>query len=722
MKRSFLLGVIITLSLSIFATSINNSSRKFDGRDIAAQRSGNYQRGQYQRPTTTQRSTGTYRIPPQRTTNGQVRSSSSSTYRSSGSNNSPTRNSSSVSSQSSNNNGVTEVTLTTIGEGSTRDEAVKNAWRSALEQAYGAFMSSSSISVDDELQKDEIVSITSGNIKNYKVLGEVTREDGMIVTSCVVTVSLTKLLDYMQSTGAEVAFSGASFAAKIQLEELNKENERKAIEHLIDALSAMRGLCDYELKLDEPRLNEGMVDIKGRVYLKFNNLGINYGILLYNTLSQLHTPDGKYEVPNLGNFRLRSPLSKSLYNELTNSTIFMRDAQRFVIYDNIHPNIMNSHHSIQFCDDEGNPITKVRDLGDGTVYPFLPYACIPSASKIWHREFRDDYEGYYENPQLKAQKASGKLEVGTPLQRKGRGNTSWWQQLKIPFYYPFRTFSYVHTYAQVGDYFAIIPITITIPQKEIAKYTTFGVKYSNIREIEQQKAEQERIKAEQEKQRKEQERIKAQQEQAAKEKAYVDSLKNTYAKIQRGGQDVKKGINSPEAQYVYKQIVLLKDTSKHMGLIADTIAMCYNKGYGVERNQDVAADWLWKAAQHGNLDAMETVGYAYLYQLTWYSNYCSVNPKKAYHWLGKAIKLNPNDENLKKAYSKAQKIVSVMNKYGNAKMSWKIEILGAYTSNDRYLILDVYEKEKNGDIEFEYSFTVLEEKLYYSGDSGTWLY
>ena len=688
---------------------------------------------------------------------------------------------------------IDEVTLTTIGEGSTRDEAVKNAWRSALEQAYGAFMSSSSISVDDELQKDEIVSITSGNIKNYKVLGEVTREDGMIVTSCVVTVSLTKLLDYMQSTGAEVAFSGASFAAKIQLEELNKENERKAIEHLIDALSAMRGLCDYELKLDEPRLNEGMVDIKGRVYLKFNNLGINYGILLYNTLSQLHTPDGKYEVPNLGNFRLRSPLSKSLYNELTNSTIFMRDAQRFVIYDNIHPNIMNSHHSIQFCDDEGNPITKVRDLGDGTVYPFLPYACIPSASKIWHREFRDDYEGYYENPQLKAKKASGRLEVGIPnkyyislpkgvkanqvpvkpeysnykiaqikayntairicqehggkaerslfveaglsiskldeLIKEGKlvqtnitTSNPWWQQLKIPFYYPFRTFSYVHTYAQVGDYFAIIPITITIPQKDIANYTTFGVKYSNIREIEKQKAEQERIKAEQEKQRKEQERIKAQQEQAAKEKAYVDSLKNTYAKIQRGGQDVKKGINSPEAQYVYKQIVLLKDTSKHMGLIADTIAMCYNKGYGVERNQDVAADWLWKAAQHGNLDAMETVGYAYLYQLTWYSNYCSVNPKKAYHWLGKAIKLNPNDENLKKAYSKAQKIVSVMNKYGNAKMSWKIERLGAYPANDRYLILDVYEKEKNGDIEFEYYSTVLEEKLYYSGDSGTWLY
>ena len=468
---------------------------------------------------------------------------------------------------------IDEVTLTTVGEGSTRNEAVINACRSALEQAYGAFMSSSSISVDDELQKDEIVSKTSGNIKNYKVLGEATREDGMIVTSCVVTVSLTKLLDYMQSTGAEVTFSGASFAANIQLEELNRKSEQMAIEHLIDALSNMKGLCDYELKLDEPTLNEGMVDITGRVYIKFNNQGINYGILLYNTLSQLHTPDGKYEVPNLGNFRLRSPLPKALRDELTNFTIFMRDARRFVIYDNIHPNITCNHHSIQFCDDEGNPITQVRDLGSGTVYPFLPYACIPSADKIWHKEFRDDYEGYYANPQLKAKKSSGRLEVGIPskdyislpngvkanqvpvkpeysnykiaqikaynaairicqehggkaekrlfveagfsiskldelikegklVQTKMTSLDSWWELLNIPFYYPYRTFSYVHTYAQVGDYFAIIPITITIPQKEIAKYTTFGVKYSNIREIEKQKAEQERIKAEHEKQRK----------------------------------------------------------------------------------------------------------------------------------------------------------------------------------------------------------------------------
>ena len=64
---------------------------------------------------------------------------------------------------------IDEVTLTTMGDGATLEEAKNNALRNALEQAYGAFMSSSSIILNDELTKDEIVSVTSGNIKNYKI-------------------------------------------------------------------------------------------------------------------------------------------------------------------------------------------------------------------------------------------------------------------------------------------------------------------------------------------------------------------------------------------------------------------------------------------------------------------------------------------------------------------------------------------------------------------------
>ena len=53
----------------------------------------------------------------------------------------------------------TTITLVTSGTGNTKEEATKNALRSALEQTYGAFVSANSQVVNDELVKDEIISI-----------------------------------------------------------------------------------------------------------------------------------------------------------------------------------------------------------------------------------------------------------------------------------------------------------------------------------------------------------------------------------------------------------------------------------------------------------------------------------------------------------------------------------------------------------------------------------
>ena len=345
---------------------------------------------------------------------------------------------------------IDEVTLTTVGDGSSRDEAVKNALRSALEQAYGAFMSSSTIVLDDELQKDEIVSVTSGNIKSYKVLGYAEGGNGTITASCVSTVALNKLLDYMKSSGSEVNFSGASFAANMILEELNIRSEQKAIEHLMDALSHMRGLCDYELKLAEPQIKEEKVIVTGKVLFKFNSQGINYGVLIYNTLAQLNTPDGKYPVPNLGNFKLRSPLPEKFEKELLQykqlawqdyyhygigyyrhfsgdknalenkygQVMFMRDMLRFCIYDNIHLDIDEAGNDIQiqYLDMEMSTtdckVHKGHNMRYPEVYPtvYLPYACIPEIDKMDNRSLRDDEKLNYE--ERDRQIRAGKVEVG----------------------------------------------------------------------------------------------------------------------------------------------------------------------------------------------------------------------------------------------------------------------------------------------------------------------
>ena len=56
-----------------------------------------------------------------------------------------------------------DVILTVSADGETKDEAIKMALRSAIEQAYGTFVSANTMLLNDELVKDEIVTISSGN-------------------------------------------------------------------------------------------------------------------------------------------------------------------------------------------------------------------------------------------------------------------------------------------------------------------------------------------------------------------------------------------------------------------------------------------------------------------------------------------------------------------------------------------------------------------------------
>ena len=60
---------------------------------------------------------------------------------------------------------IKDVTLVTNGSGKTKQEAVNYALRSALEQTFGTFVSTNTSIVNDKLTKDEIVSISTGNIK-----------------------------------------------------------------------------------------------------------------------------------------------------------------------------------------------------------------------------------------------------------------------------------------------------------------------------------------------------------------------------------------------------------------------------------------------------------------------------------------------------------------------------------------------------------------------------
>jgi hypothetical protein len=145
------------------------------------------------------------------------------------------------------------VTLVVSGQGKTQDEAKQNALRSAIEQAFGTFISSKTEILNDNLVKDEIVSVANGNIQNFEIISEVKIPNGGYATSLKATVSVSKLTSFVQSKGIAVEFKGSLFAFNVNQQVLNEKNEIKAIDDLCTVVRTLSDISfDYAIKVSEP--------------------------------------------------------------------------------------------------------------------------------------------------------------------------------------------------------------------------------------------------------------------------------------------------------------------------------------------------------------------------------------------------------------------------------------------------------------------------------------
>ena len=180
---------------------------------------------------------------------------------------------------------VNEVKLVASGEGMTETEAVHNALRSAIEQTYGVFVSANTDILNDDLVKDEVVTVASGNIHSYKTLGCVELENGNKSVQVEAVVSVSSLVDFAKAKGASCEFAGAVFGANLKMINLNKVNAEKALEHLYEQLNAIASnMYDYELNVGEPKV-DGNIEIT--VLVKANENYKQFTDIVYNTLTSL---------------------------------------------------------------------------------------------------------------------------------------------------------------------------------------------------------------------------------------------------------------------------------------------------------------------------------------------------------------------------------------------------------------------------------------------------
>lgn len=145
-----------------------------------------------------------------------------------------------------------EIQMVVFGEGVTTDEAVKNALLSAIEQNYGTFVSSNTSFINDEIVKDEIATVSSGNIRSYKILNESVNDNTCRVTLEAI-VSLGKLASFVQSKGGSAELAGAQFVMNVKIEKAKLKNMMMAIEHLkLEVAEMFKNCYDYTIKVSEP--------------------------------------------------------------------------------------------------------------------------------------------------------------------------------------------------------------------------------------------------------------------------------------------------------------------------------------------------------------------------------------------------------------------------------------------------------------------------------------
>jgi predicted RNase H-like HicB family nuclease len=150
------------------------------------------------------------------------------------------------------------VTLVASGQGKTQDEAKQNALRNAIEQAFGAFISSNTEILNDEIVKDEIVSLSNGNIEKYVILSEKDLGDHKFAVTLNATVSLVKLNSYSTKKGVSSEYNGSLFAFNTINDNLKDANEVKLLGDIFQIAENVLKKSFYgDINMNDPKLLNG---------------------------------------------------------------------------------------------------------------------------------------------------------------------------------------------------------------------------------------------------------------------------------------------------------------------------------------------------------------------------------------------------------------------------------------------------------------------------------
>ncbi len=147
------------------------------------------------------------------------------------------------------------ITLIVAGQGKTIDEARTVALRSAIEQAFGVFISSKTEILNNDLIADNISTISNGYIQKYTVLDQTSFNNEYYSVTLRAEVSLNKLATFLKQNGMSVNIDGQLVVNNYILKDIYEKNEFNSALNYFTTLKenySNKNLFEIELFVSEP--------------------------------------------------------------------------------------------------------------------------------------------------------------------------------------------------------------------------------------------------------------------------------------------------------------------------------------------------------------------------------------------------------------------------------------------------------------------------------------
>ena len=155
------------------------------------------------------------------------------------------------------------VTLVVSGSGKTQDEAKQYALRSAIEQAFGTFISSETIINNDSFVSDNITSLSQGSVISFNILSSNILPDSNVAITLSATVSISQMQKITESNGYVATIAGGLFGMNLKLLKLQAAAEEKVILDMArKSLMILGNSIDFKLEVIPPKKSDLRMDLQ----------------------------------------------------------------------------------------------------------------------------------------------------------------------------------------------------------------------------------------------------------------------------------------------------------------------------------------------------------------------------------------------------------------------------------------------------------------------------